>query len=45
MSCKHRFYDELIPEWEIKYLFIGTFNPSWGNQTGNNANYFLWERN
>ena len=40
MSCKHRFYDKLIPSWEFEYLFIGTFNPEWNNPNGNNANYF-----
>lgn len=40
MSCKHRFYDNLIPTWEFDYLFIGTFNPEWNNPNGNNANYF-----
>ncbi|HRR28546.1 MAG TPA: hypothetical protein P5270_04225 [Victivallales bacterium] len=38
MSCRHRFYDKLIPEWPIKYLFIGTFNPEWNS--GNDAAYF-----
>lgn len=40
MSCKHRFYDELIPTWEFDFLFVGTFNPEWDNPNGNNANYF-----
>ena len=40
MSCKHRFYEKLIPMWEFDYLFIGTFNPEWDNPNGNNANYF-----
>ena len=40
MSCKHRFYDKLIPSWEFEYLFIGTFNPEWNKPNGNNANYF-----
>ena len=39
MGCKHRFFDELIPTWEIKYLFIGTFNPSW-NSDNSSAIYF-----
>lgn len=39
MGCKHRFFDELIPTWEIKDLFIGTFNPSW-NSDSSSALYF-----
>ena len=40
MSCKHRFYDDLIPAWEFDYLFIGTFNPEWDHPKGNDAKYF-----
>lgn len=38
----HRFINEnhLIPDWEIEYLFIGTFNPEWNREDHNNANYF-----
>src|SRR5687767_10938197 len=57
MYCHHRFYNyhqnilnsELFPDWTLKYLFIGTFNPSWNNSNANNADYFysrstyLWE--
>lgn len=43
MCCPHRFLnyhiDGLFPTWKVKYLFIGTFNPSW-NKLGNNADYF-----
>lgn len=39
MACNHRFLNELIPNWEIDYLFIGTFNPEWDNER-NNAIYF-----
>ncbi len=39
MSCGHRFYNELIPQWKIEYLFIGTFNPEWNNSS-NNVDYF-----
>ena len=40
MSCKHRFYDILIPDVnDLKYIFVGTFNPSW-NSEDNNAEYF-----
>ncbi len=39
MACKHRFINELNPEWGIEYLFIGTFNPEWNNDN-NNAYYF-----
>lgn len=41
MPCRHRFYDILDPEREdIKFLFIGTFNPVWDADNGNNADYF-----
>ena len=48
MYCHHRFLNfhqnsngrELFPDWKVKYLFIGTFNPSWNNPNGNNACYF-----
>lgn len=41
MPCRHRFYDNLIPNQEkIEFLFIGTFNPSWHAPNGNNADYF-----
>jgi len=40
MACSHRFLNELIPDWEIEYLFVGTFNPEWDSPNGNNANYF-----
>ena len=34
----HQFYNEdfFIPSWDIKYLFLGTFNPNEGEKT----NYF-----
>ena len=47
MPCLHRFlnyhsneFGGLFPDWEVEYLFIGTFNPSWDRPDGNNANYF-----
>ena len=40
MGCNHRFMKELIPTWEIKYLFIGTFNPVWNNNNVDNGDYF-----
>lgn len=40
MPCNHRFITELIPSWEVRYLFIGTFNPEWPNHRGGNAEYF-----
>lgn len=41
MSCKHRFYNSLIPEENnYEFLFIGTFNPEWNAKNGNNADYF-----
>jgi hypothetical protein len=37
--CKEEFY---IPNWEIKYLFLGTFNPDGGQKVnyyyGRNSN-------
>jgi hypothetical protein len=48
MCCLHRFLDYhaagLFPSWNVKYLFIGTFNPSW-NKPGNNADYFYGRSN
>lgn len=48
MYCLHRFIDYhregLFPSWHVKYLFIGTFNPSW-NKPGNNADYFYGRSN
>ncbi len=35
MDCKHRFINELLPNWKIKYLFINTFNPEWNNINNN----------
>ena len=40
MSCEHRFLNELIPDWEIEHLFIGTFNPSWNKNNSIQSNYF-----
>lgn len=40
MPCKHRFYKELIPEWEIEHLFVGTFNPEWNENNAVQADYF-----
>lgn len=47
MACYHRFIathrnDEflLFPDWQVDYLFIGTFNPEWDVPNGNNADYF-----
>jgi hypothetical protein len=43
MCCLHRFLDYhkegLFPSWKVRFLFIGTFNPSW-NRPGENADYF-----
>ena len=48
MCCLHRFLnyhtDGLFPSWNVKYLIIGTFNPSW-NKPGNNADYFYGRSN
>lgn len=40
MPCKHRFYKELIPEWKIEHLFVGTFNPEWNENNAVQADYF-----
>ena len=40
MSCTHRFENQLIPNWEIEHLFIGTFNPSWDLNNAGQADYF-----
>ncbi|WP_031454370.1 uracil-DNA glycosylase family protein [Flavobacterium chungangense] len=40
MPCNHRFEDQLIPDWELEYLFIGTFNPSWDYNNAEQADYF-----
>lgn len=41
MACNHRFLDFLIPNKKnIKFLFIGTFNPEWSAENKNNADYF-----
>ena len=42
MTCNHLLIDELIPNWDVEYLFIGTFNPK---IEGNNANYFYGRSN
>lgn len=46
--CNHRFLDfhknGLFPDWNVKYLFIGTFNPEWNNEN-NNADYFYGRSN
>jgi hypothetical protein len=40
MPCNHRFIADLYPNYKLKYLFVGTFNPEWDNVNGNNANWF-----
>lgn len=44
MPCFHRFQEDLIPLHELRYLFVGTFNPEWNNPNGNNANWFYGRR-
>lgn len=47
MKIEHQFLNEnyFIPNWEVKFLFIGTFNPNGGEKVkyfyGRKANY-LW---
>jgi hypothetical protein len=40
MPCEHRFINDLYPEGQLKYLFVGTFNPSWDRPQNDNANWF-----
>ena len=45
MPCHHRYLGlhlpaMLFPDWEIDYLFIGTFNPVWDRPNAINAAYF-----
>ena len=40
MPCIHRFVNDLNPNEPLKYLFIGTFNPSWDRPQNDNANWF-----
>ena len=44
MPCNHRFQEDLYPQHQLKYLFVGTFNPEWDNPNGNNANWFYGRR-
>lgn len=45
MPCEHRFIDDLYPDGQLKYLFIGTFNPSWDRPRNDNANWFYGRHN
>lgn len=40
MPCTHRFDKQLVPYWPCKYLFVGTFNPSWNFPNSQQAEYF-----
>jgi hypothetical protein len=44
MPCNHRFIEDLYPKHKLKFLFVGTFNPSWENLNKNNANWFYGRR-
>ena len=35
-TIKHKFYENLLPNWECKTLILGTFNPG----KGSNADYY-----
>lgn len=42
MACQHKFFNDLqlqYVDWEVRTLFIGTFNPSW-NVCDNDAEWF-----
>lgn len=48
MPCPHRFLglhltDSLFPNWEVEYLFVGTFNPLWDRPDANNADISMVE--
>ena len=40
MPCRHRFINDINPLGQLKYLFVGTFNPSWDRPQGDDANWF-----
>lgn len=43
MACRHKFIADLQLEyvnWEVRSLFIGTFNPSWAACIKNNSEWF-----
>ncbi|HMJ46807.1 MAG TPA: hypothetical protein VK498_05725 [Ferruginibacter sp.] len=43
MPCEHKFINDLqlqYVNWEVKTLFIGTFNPGWAECPNNNADWF-----
>ncbi len=43
MPCHHKFINDLqlqYVDWEVKTLFIGTFNPGWSVCPNNNADWF-----
>lgn len=43
MPCKHKFLKDLSIDyatWEVKTLFIGTFNPEWNSCGNNYSNWF-----
>lgn len=40
MPCEHRFINDLNPKGQLKYLFVGTFNPSWNRPQNDNAKWF-----
>lgn len=40
MPCKHRFIKDLYPKYELRHLFVGTFNPSWDREDNDNADWF-----
>ena len=43
MTCKHKFHKDLqlqYVNWEVKTLFIGTFNPEWNECKNNYSKWF-----
>ncbi|MEY4604366.1 MAG: hypothetical protein RIT43_1658, partial [Bacteroidota bacterium] len=43
MPCNHKFIKDLqlqYVDWEVKTLFIGTFNPEWEECASNYAQWF-----
>ena len=48
MPCLHKFIGDLqlqYVEWEVKTLFIGTFNPDWKSCISNNSKWFYGRTN
>ena len=43
MACSHKFINDLLlqyTDWEVRTLFVGTFNPAWEVCSNNYASWF-----